>query len=171
MDWAIIKDFAIPAASILVPSAIAVWLAAGERKAARRDREDAEKRSIAQRESVSITEALDAMNDLVEAAYQTDFRMSNSLRFQSARRIGRIHDGLAASSPKVWSWITDELGIIGRALERREVDGLAHDGELIVWRAAHYLNVLGEWRLGERSSAWFENAEHLPLTETPNPES
>jgi len=169
MDWTIIKDFAIPAASILVPSAIAVWLAAGERKAARHDREEAEKRGLAQRESAAITEAFDAMNDLVEAGYQTDFRMSNSLRFQSARRIGRINDGLAATSPDVWDWIVAELGIVGTSLEERDDAGLAEHGELIVWRAAHFLNHLGAWRLGTKPTEWFTTAEHLPLSETSNP--
>ena len=169
MDWIIVKDFAIPAASILIPSIIAISLAAAERRAAQRERELNEKRGQTARVNAAIGEALDAMSDLVESAYQDDFREAARFRFVAARRLARIHDGMAEAAPSLFNWITEELGLVGLSLEDRNEYGLATQGTEIVWRAAEFGTKLTEWRIGNVPDSWFETAEHKPIADTVEP--
>lgn len=162
MDWERIIDLVIPVAAILVPSAIAIWLASSERKAAARDR-----RSLTVGDGVE--HALDAMHTLVQTAYTDDFRRAAELRIGAARHLDAIRVNLGEENREAWDWIAEELSITAGGLEHTDRLGLPVLMEKIVWRGARFGNVMADWRLGKIGLDWFEGAAHKPLSETTAP--
>ncbi len=82
--WALLVDLLLPFAAILVPTLIAVWLARREREAAEVDRRERNSRERAERLATGVDRAISAMDHLVEAAYQPDFREAARIRFLAA---------------------------------------------------------------------------------------
>jgi len=163
-EWVgIVKDFAIPAASILIPSAIAVWLARSERNAARKQRAD-------ERLSRGIEEAYAAVSDLTEAAYTPSFQEAARIRIRAASRVERIEYGLGPDNDAVFDWITDELAVMARGLEDTSDLGLPVLMEQVVWRGANIGTVLARWRGGKIDLEWFRAADHPALEDTVSPE-
>lgn len=181
MDWGIVSDVAIPVAAILVPSLIAIWLARSERDAARAERAAEDSRRQHEREEVDVRReddraaagvehSIDAMTDLVEAAYTDDFRLAASIRIRAARRLVKTQSHFGEANQPVVNWISKELGITAAGLEDRDHANLPVNLEQIVWRSANFGDVLTNWRTGSVNVDWFREAEHSPLAETERPD-
>lgn len=163
------RDVAIPVFSILVPTVIAIWLARKERADALASRREEEVRLQIERVARGVDHALDAMNSLVEAGYEDDFRAAARIRFKAARSLDHIRANLGAEHDAAWKWIAEELSIVASGLNTTTALGLPVLLEQIVYRGAIFTNVLSDWRLGKLDEEWFESAEHVTLEDTQPP--
>lgn len=166
-----IADIVIPVAAILVPTAIAIALARAERLASKREREERARarRDAAHRHGIEL--ALASMSDLVDAAYTIDAAEEARLRIRAASRFGAIRLDLAEHSPIV-SWVVAEMGVVSVGLDDRTPPPdarLPRHGEQIVWRAAHFVDALTDWALGNRTERWFAEDDPVPIAETVKP--
>lgn len=159
MDPEIVKDIIIPAAGILIPTGIAVWLARSERKAGEADR-------IEERLDKGVEHAFDAMSDLVEAGYTPDIERAAIIRIRANGHLPRIYTHLRKGDEHVATWIAQELGIVAQGLEERDEVGLPKMLEFVAWRSARFLDTLTDWRSGQVATSWFTDATHLPLEKT-----
>ena len=154
----------VPVAAIIIPSAIAIWLARSERKAAKADRQ-------AELLSRGIEEAFAAMSDLIEAAYTDDIRENARIRVRAASRLERIEHGLGRDNEVVWDWMSEELGIVAQGLEQRSTLGLPELMQEVVWRGANFSTIASKWRSGKLDRDWFRTADHPALIDTVSPET
>lgn len=169
MDAGLLKDILIPITAILVPSLIAIFLARSERLAAKRDRDENDRREEDKRVNYGVEQALAGMDDLVQAAYSDDFREAARMRFAAARRISRIQTNLGEGNEVVWDWISEELGTVAQGLEDKTDLGLPVLMEQVVWRGAHFTNTMTDWLMQRIDLGWFQDAEHGALADTVAP--
>jgi hypothetical protein len=181
-EWrSLFSDIAIPAAAILVPTGIAIWLARRERAAADQQRERDEARLTQQRAEADAREqadarrraveaALQSMADLLEAAFTIDPITEAAIRIRGATRMGAMRLDLTADEDPVFSWIAHELGIVGLALnDRTDQPRLPRYGDQIVWRSAHFVDALIDWVSGDKAVAWFKDVPEIPIEHTTKP--
>ncbi|MAP62508.1 MAG: hypothetical protein CMH34_01905 [Microbacterium sp.] len=122
--WDVVVDIVIPFAAILVPTGIAILLFRAERKAAAQVRAE----EAADRKQEKITEGIRAveraMNYLIQAGYEADFRDSARVRFKAVDEISLIKHNLGPDNDPVWKWIVEEVQIVARGLGDRDDIGL-----------------------------------------------
>lgn len=172
MDWELIKDIAIPAVAILVPSSIAIWLARSERQSAERDRELAREHEHRRWITQAVDDALDAVSLISAAGYVDDFREAAQIRVQAARSLSRAQGALIGEFVPLGNWIAKELAIIAsQGLENKDEHNLPLLMEQVVWRTAGIIQSVQDWREGDKDLQWFSDAVHLPLAETPKYET
>jgi len=165
--WGLLVDLVLPFAAILVPTAIALRLARHERAAAELDRQNRLARERAERVAVGVDRAISAMDHLVEAAYQSDFREAARIRFLAVRELNHIRHNLGDENDIVWKWIVTELETVAGGLEDTTDLGLPVLAEQIVHRGARFGNVMSDWRMEALELSWFDGRSHLPLADTP----
>jgi hypothetical protein len=176
-------EFAIPVASILIPTGIAVWLARQERSAATKQRaadlerlqeeqKVIEARLAAEARRRAVEAALASMSDLVRAAFVTDPHQEAAIRIEGAHRLSAIRIDLTDEQDPVFRWIVRELGVVSAALNDRESPPepwLPRAGDKIAYRAGAFAGVLTEWVTGQIDSEWFASAPDVPIEQTAKP--
>lgn len=166
--WTFVTDLLLPFAAILVPTIIAILLFRSERRAAAEQRRTEMQEKRRERVIEGIRGAERMMNHLVAAGYEDDFREAARTRFRAVNELGTVKINLGTENNAVWKWIVEEVGIVAGGLEDREtVTNLPVHLEQIVHRGARYSNAIVDWLTGEIDNAWFEDATHLPLADTP----
>lgn len=127
MSVSVVTDLAIPVASILVPTAVAIVLAAGERRRSISERAEERRQAQLDAREERRRAAIDRVFDCLLDSLISDQELDSDAAVMKARRlnsaIGRLQFALDGTEPWLIDWLAVEhkaLGIIQTAAKLRK---------------------------------------------------